>query len=284
MCEQRLRAQLSRSGIAGLLCVVLVCVVLAACGSTAQFATETSLSPESQRLIQLGGDVEARGDYDTAAALYMRAAERSDNAAEAHLRLGTAYLKVGNYPGARDAFAKVLTTNPKDPDALLGLGTAQLRSGDIESSARTLAMAGPLINTPSAYNRLGAAQILAGRFDAAREAFERAHALAPNDPDIAVNIALAKALLGKTDEAVSAMQAVVQLPVAQPRHRANLVMVLGIAGRVDDAKAVDVPGMSPTQKRDMLARAKRVRDATNPLAKARAIGLFSTGGAGQQQT
>jgi Flp pilus assembly protein TadD len=272
MHEQR-----ARLGTAGMPCVllcVLLSVPLAACVTTGEVTNESSLSPEAQRLIQLGGDVEARGDHNTAAALYARAAETSGSAGEAHLRLGGAYLKVGNYPAAREAFAKVVTVNPKDPDALLGLGTAQLRSGDIEGSARTLTMAAPLVNTATAYNRLGAALILAGRFDAARDAFERAQALAPNDLDTTVNIALAKALSGKPDEAVTAMQTVVQMPAAQPRHRANLAMVLAIAGRVDEARGVDVPGMSQVQKRELLARAKRVRAATNPLAKARAIGLF----------
>jgi Flp pilus assembly protein TadD len=267
---RRIRDQTGRIAAAGVLCIVLT-----ACSSTAQVANDnSSLSPEAQRLIQLADDVEARGDHNTAAALYARAAETSGGAAEAQLRLGSAYLKVGNYSAAREAFAKVLRSNPNEPEALLGLGTAQLRSGDIEGSTRTLGMAGPLVNTSTAYNRLGAALILAGRFDAAQEAFERAQALAPTDPDITVNIALAKALAGKADEAVGSMQVVAELPAALPRHRANLMMVLAIAGRLEDARAVDVPGMSPAQKRDLLTRAKRVREATNPQAKARAIGLF----------
>jgi Flp pilus assembly protein TadD len=253
----------------------MLCLLLAACVTTGDVTSESSLSPETQRLMQLAGDVEARGDHNTAAALYARAAETSGSPGEAQVRLGAAYLKAGNYPAAREAFAKVLTANPKDPDALLGLGTVQLRTGDIESSARTLALAGPLVNTSTAYNRLGAALILAGRFDAAHEAFERAQALAPNDLDTTVNIALAKALSGKSHEAVTAMQAVVQMPAALPRHKANLVMILAIAGRAEDAKGVDVPGMSQAQKGDLLARGKRVRAATNPLAKARAIGLFT---------
>jgi Flp pilus assembly protein TadD len=263
----------ARLGIAGMPCVLL-CVLLTACVTTGEVTSESSLSPDTQRLMQLAGDVEARGDHNTAAALYARAAETSGTAGEAQLRLGRAYLKVGNYPAAREAFAKVVTVNPEDPDALLGLGTAQLRSGDIEGSARTLAIAAPLVNSATAYNRLGAALILAGRFDAARDAFERAQTLAPNDLDTSVNIALAKALSGKVDEAVTAMHSVVQSPAALPRHRANLAMVLAIAGRVEEANGIDVPGMSQAQKRDLLARAKRVRAATNPLAKARAIGLF----------
>jgi Flp pilus assembly protein TadD len=260
--------QLTKAAAIGLVCILLV-------GCAAELVNESSLSPENQRLMRLAGDVEARGDYHTASALYARAAQNSDNAVEAQLRLGQAQLKAGDYAAANAAFTKVLQSDSKNPDALLGLGTAQLKSGDTESSARTLAMAAPLVETSGAYNRLGTALIMLGRLDPAREAFERAKSLAPDDLDITVNVALAQALAGRTDEAVTAMRAVTQSPLAQPRHRANLVMVLGIAGRFDEAKAVTVPNMSDAQKRDLLARAKKVRDAPNPLAKARAIGLLT---------
>src|SRR5262245_24982233 len=263
-----MRNQLARSAAAG-----LTCLFVAGC-ITAQMADETSLSPE-QRMIKLAGDVEARGDHETALALYTRAAETSGNTAEAQVRLGHAQLKTRNYAAASEAFAKVLASEPEHPEALLGLGTAKLKSGDHEGSVRTLAVACPLANTASACNRLGTALILVGRLDQALAAFERAQSLAPNDLDIKVNIALTQALSGRTSEAVTAMRDVAQSPLAQARHRANLVMVLGIAGRFDEAKTVNVPDMSPAQKQDLLARAKKVREATNPLAKARAIGLFS---------
>src|SRR5262249_57715652 len=158
------------------------------------------------------------------------------------LRLGEAQLKARNYTAASEAFAKVLTTDPEHPDALLGLGTAKLKSGDNEGSARTLGIACPLASAASACNRLGTALILLGRLDDALAAFERAQSLAPNDLDIKVNIALTQALAGRTHEAVAAMQNVAQSPLAQPRHQANLLMVLGIAGRLRGAKKVHDPG------------------------------------------
>jgi len=259
--------------LARLAAASLACLLVTGC-ITAQMADETSLSPE-QRMIKLAGDVEARGDQETAMALYARAAETSGNAAEAQLRLGHAQMKVRNYAAASEAYGKVLATEPEHPEALLGLGTAKLKSGDNEGSARTLGAACPLVNTSIACNRLGTALILVGRLDEALAAFDRAQALAPNDLDIKVNIALVQALSGRTNEAVTAMRNVAQSPIAQTRHRANLVIVLGIAGRLDEAKSVEVPGMSQAQKQELLARAKRARDATNPVAKARAIGLFS---------
>lgn len=269
-----MRKQFARAGAVG-----LVCLLQAAC-NTVDFGAnkltpgESAASPESRRLMQLAGDVEARGDYETAAALYTRAAETSGNAAEAQLRLGNAHLKASNYPAARVAFTKVLEADSGNAEALFGLGTAQLKSGEIDNSIRTLTSASPLINTSSAYSRLGTALIMAGRSEEALNAFERAQSLAPNDLDVTANMAFAQVLVGRTDAAVAAMQTVVQSPLAQPRHRANLVMMLAIAGRVDEARAMTVPELSPAQKRDLLTRAKKVRDATSPPAKARAIGLL----------
>lgn len=271
-----MRDQLARAGAAG-----LICLFAAGCSSATQLASESASKTDSvsradtERLIHLADDVEARGDYDTSAALLARAAETSGST-EARLRLGKAQLKIGDYPGARDAFTKVLATDADNPEALLGLGTAQLKLGDAESGARTLALACPRVNTPIAYNRLGTSLAMLGRLDEALDAFQHAQSLAPNDLDIQVNVALTQALSGRSDEAIATMQQVVQSPVAQRRHRANLVMVLGIAGRTEEAKAVNVPDMSPAQKRDLLARAKKVHDTTDPLAKVRAVGLLNS--------
>src|SRR5262245_41413199 len=135
--SQAERSRGMRDQFARFAATATLCALLAGCITAGQVANESAsgptsaTSPESQRMIQLAGDVEARGEYETAAALYARAAATSGDATEAQLRRGNAHLKSGNYPGAREAFAKVLQTNPKDPEALLGLGTAQLKSNDV---------------------------------------------------------------------------------------------------------------------------------------------------------
>jgi Flp pilus assembly protein TadD len=251
------------------------CLLAAGCNTT-QLASDTSTTSPENRLLLLASDVEARGDHDTAMALYARAAETSGNSAEAQLRLGNAQLKTKNYAAASATFSKVLATDPNNPEALLGLGTAQLKQGDNEASVRTLGRACPLMNTASACNRHGTALILVGRLDEALAAFDRAQSLAPDDLDIKGNIALVQALSGRADEAVVVMREVAHAPLAKPRHRANLVMVLGLAGRFDEAGAVSVPDMTAAQKRDLLERARRARAAPTPIAKARAVGLLSS--------
>jgi Flp pilus assembly protein TadD len=274
MRRQFVRVRLARAGAVGLLCVFQAACNTVDFGAASLTAGESAASPEARRLMQLAGDVEARGEYETAAALYARAAETSGDGAEAQLRLGNAYLKAGNYPAARAAFVKVLATDSGNAEALFGFGTVQLKNGEIDDSVRTLTTASPLVNTSSAYSRLGTALIMAGRSDEALEAFARAQSLAPNDLDVTANMAFAQVLLGRNDEAVAAMQKVVQSPLAQTRHRANLLLMLAIAGRVDEARAMNVPGLSPGQKRDLLLRARKVRDAKSAPAKARAIGLL----------
>jgi len=269
-----MRKKFARTGAVGLICLLQAACNTVDFGAIKPTLSDGGASPETSRLLQLASDVEAHGDYETAAALYTRAAETSGNAAEAQLRLGNAHLKAANYPAARAAFTKVLETDSGNAEALFGLGTAQLKSGEIDNSVRTLTTASPLVNTSSAYSRLGTALIMAGRSDEALDAFERAQSLAPNDLDVTANMAFAQVLVGRTDAAVAAMQKVVESPLAQPRHRANLLMMLAIAGRVDEARAMNVSDLSPAQKRDLLMRARKVRAATSPLAKARAIGLL----------
>ena len=74
---------------------------------------------------------------------------------------------------------------------MLGLGSAMMETGDIDAGMRALAQAAPLVNTSSAYNRLGVAQTFAGQTGQAQATFAQALKLAPGDLDVESNMALA---------------------------------------------------------------------------------------------
>jgi hypothetical protein len=61
---------------------------------------------------------------------------------------------------------------------LLGLGSALVKTKDIDAAIAALAKAAPLVRTMSAYNRLGVAHTLAGSFSVAEASFEAAQGLA----------------------------------------------------------------------------------------------------------
>ena len=113
-----------------------------------------------------------------------------------------------------------------------------------------LAKAAPIIKTMAAYNRLGLAQTLTGQFAQARQSFDAASALAPDDLDIRTNLALAAALEGQETKAIDVARSVVSSPGAPPRHRRNLMIVYGLLGLVDEGRAAAPKGFRQTKRRN----------------------------------
>jgi len=137
-----------------------------------------------------------------------------------------------------------------------------------------LAKVAPVVNTMSAYNRLGVAQILSGQFGQAQLSFEAASAIAPGDLDVRTNLALAAALDGQEEKAIHATRAVVGSPGAEARHRRNLMIVFGLLGRADEGRAAAPKGLSPNEVKKLLARATAVRSIADAKERARALGTI----------
>jgi Flp pilus assembly protein TadD len=226
-------------------------------------------------MLRLAADIEGRGERGTALTFYERAASNSNGDPGVHLRVGDAFLRLGYPINAANAYQVVLAKEPENPQALLGLGTALAKSERLEEGLPYLARAAPLVNTASAYDRLGVAHVMAGQPREALASFEQAHSMDERDPDIATNLALAAALAGQHDRAVSLMKSVADRPGAAPHHKRNLVLVMGIAGRGAEARqsARDLPAETVDS---LLNHAKSIRGLSNPKARAAALGTAST--------
>jgi Flp pilus assembly protein TadD len=224
-------------------------------------------------LMRVAADIEAQGQMAAALPIYERAAATSSNAA-AQLRLGEAYLRAGKTDQAIQAYRVALAGAPDNPDALLGLGSALVRAGDPDGAVVPLAKVAPIVNTMTAYNRLGVAQTLAGRFTQAQESFDYASALAPDDLDIRTNLALVAALDGQETKAIEATRAVVASPGAEARHRRNLMIVFGLLGRAAEGRAAAPSELSADEVKRLLARATAIRAISDAKARAKALGTI----------
>jgi len=226
------------------------------------------------RLLQLANEVEAHGDATAAIALYRQAAAVPESAIAANIRLGDAYARTENHKGAIEAYRTTLARDPNSGEALLGLGTALIRTNDIEGGLVALGRAAPVVNTAIAYNRLGLAQTFAGRTPEAMVSLERAAALAPTDLDIRTNLALAAALDGREERAIALAQEVAVSPKAEARHRRNLIIVLGLFGRAADVHGAIAAEIPASEVKALLARARAIRTIKNVKARAKALGTI----------
>jgi Flp pilus assembly protein TadD len=254
----------------------MLLAALAGCATLPESpASQQSGMDRGEELVHLARDIEANGGGETALALYREAVGLSGRTPAAYVRLGDAYLRAKKLQGAIQAYRAALAKDPQDDDALLGLGTALTRQGAAEKGLAALAKAAPHVNTGAAYNRLGVAQTIAGRFSDAQTTFEKALAAQPDDLDIATNLALAAALAGQSERAAELTDEIAQSPSVRPVHRRNLVIVLGIIGRTaGDARTVAPPDLSQGEFEQLFGRAASIRRIADPKARARALGTM----------
>jgi Flp pilus assembly protein TadD len=238
----------------------------------AEAAQAQAASTQSDRLIKLAADIEARGENDTAIALYQRATAMPDAKPIAFVKAGEAYMRAGYPAEAAQAYRSALSKAPNDGQAMLGLGSAMMETGDVDAGIRALAQAAPIVNTSKAYNRLGVAQTFAGQVDEAQATFGQALKLEPGDLDIETNMALAAALGGNSAVAVPLIQKIAAAPNAQLHHKRNVVVVYGLLGQADQIKAAPPTGLSSKEISTLLARARSIRAKGSMQARAKALG------------
>jgi Flp pilus assembly protein TadD len=283
---ERTRRRIQRQAVGSVFRVVLICLLgapLPSCVTDAGIglaggdnASHGDGAPgpgaDEAMLLRVAGDMESHGKIDAALPLYEQAAAVSADDTAAQIRLGDAYLRAGNASQAIKVYRAVLARASDNGGALLGLGTALVKTGDIDAAVPLLTKAAPLVNTMSAYNRLGVAQTLTGNFADAQASFEVARSLAPDDLDVRTNLALAAALDGKQDTAIALMREVVAAPAAQARHRRTLVVVLGLSGRTAEASAAAPRELPAAEVKNLLARSQSIRLMTDARARAKALG------------
>ncbi|MDF2644013.1 MAG: tetratricopeptide repeat protein [Pseudomonas sp.] len=224
--------------------------------------------------MQLAADLEKRGDPATAAAFYQRATQQPEAGPQTWLKLGDSLLAGNDLRGAERAFQRALELAPNNSDALLGLGTAQLRQGKLERAVTALTQAADSGGQPKAWNRLGIAQILRGQTSPAQTAFSRSLGLEPTDLDTRCNLALAYALGGDRQKALQTIATVSDSPLAQARHQRNELLILVLAGREQDLAGRTFDDIPAGERQTLLSEARRIKALADPAAQAQALGLI----------
>ena len=131
----------------------------------------------------------------------------------AHVLLGRAYVRLGDYERALEALKRAVALNPSDPDSHAGLGDALLWSGEVEGAIRSLEIAtaiDPRLSAEDLFS-LGAGYFLAGRNADAARTFERIITRKEGNPFIYAMLAAVYAENGRDDDSRSAVAEVRKL-------------------------------------------------------------------------
>lgn len=115
-----------------------------------------------------------------------------------HARLA---MELGQIDLARQSLTQLLEQNPEHVDGLSMLAKLELVNGDPRQAAELYKKLNLLASTPGRQANLGLAYMLQGAFEAAGAAFEKADEMAPNNPEILLNLADSRWFEGRFEEA-----------------------------------------------------------------------------------
>ena len=195
-----------------------------------------------------------RGDYDAALDTLKEGLQLYPHAVELHVGLGYTRLAREEYAWARGAFEKALVLDPKDPDAMVGMGETLMRFGRTAEAdvfferVRT----GPAGDDPELLLAMGRALYREGRFHDARGCFEAGVAGSPADSEMTAALGFTLHRLGAVDEAVASLQNALALNPAHFEARIYLAHLHYDAG--DWHRALEgFAALTPAEHWDVLA-------------------------------
>ncbi|HYH19807.1 MAG TPA: tetratricopeptide repeat protein [Azospirillum sp.] len=230
-CKARARLMLPAA-------LLVVSLALSAC-QTAKEGERTSGGQTYDALMRIADTTRAQGDLFSAATMYRRAHQASQNRVEPLIALGAVLVDMGNSREALDVWRQALSRDTGNADALRGYGRALIALEQPEEAARQYAAA--LARDPKdrkALNGLGVAKDMMRDHRGAQEQFRAALAIAPDDPATRNNLGFSLALSGEHAEAIAILEPLAAQPSATPQVRQNLALAYGLAGREADAARV----------------------------------------------
>lgn len=170
---------------------------------------------------------------------------------EATLKLASTVRKLGNPGRAVEITQTSRTIHPRDP-YLLAEHAAGLIADQRALDAIPVLDQG--LRVTQSYGRLwslkGAALDQMEEYDAARQNYNRALQITPNDPNVLTNLGLSYALSGDLRSAETWLRRAAAMPGSGGSARENLAMVLQLQGRTDEAeRELRMAGMSRGDRR-----------------------------------
>ncbi len=143
---------------------------------------------------------------------------------------------------------KTAIVHPEDRKVLAAYGKALAGAGEFTAALDAIQRAqDPTQPDWRLISAEGAIYDQTGRPELARNLYQKALQVRPNEPSILSNLAMSHVLENDLVTAERYLRTAVQQPGADSRVRQNLAMVVGLQGRFDEAMAIAKQELSPQQ-------------------------------------
>lgn len=177
------------------------------------------------------------GEYDT-----------FPNDIEAAQKFSECLRLAGRADRAASVAGEALQRFPQDPALLRTYGLSQIATEHPQEALRPLALlAAADAHDWKARSALGAALDQLGRFTEARQAYQEALALQPNDVSVLTNMGVSHLMEGDPAAAEPILRQAVAQPNAPPEARQNLAIALALQGKFGEAEQLERVDLPPAQ-------------------------------------
>lgn len=234
---------------------------LAACATTGQGAGGQSLAqestgarPDSRPIDRQARTRIARSDLLTQMTFWAGEYQTFPNDLEAAQRFSDALRRGGRADRAAEVAGEALSRFPDDRDLLMTFGLAQIGANHPQDALRPLALlAQGDAQDWRARSALGAALDQLGRYGEARQAYQEALAVSPDNARVLTNLGVSHLMAGEPADAEAALRQAVAKTDAPAEARQNLAIAVALQGRFDEAEQLERIDLAPAEASSNLA-------------------------------
>lgn len=246
----------------------LVCLgVMAGCASS---VTTGSISPGDP--VAAGPDFfeMSESQLQSATSQWTQSYQKRPGDRATALTYAQALRAGGRHEEAVAVIERTLQGNESDPVVLLAYAKALTGIGKFDQALLSIKKA-QVSGGPSwdHYSVEGAILDQMGRAGEARQKYNQALALSPNNPVILNNMGTSYLLSGDLQNAERTLRVAVSQPGAGQRPRQNLALVLALQGRFEESERIAAENMTPQQAAENVAYVKSMLRQTDTWSKIR---------------
>jgi serine/threonine-protein kinase len=166
-----------------------------------------ALQPQNDHAHRVWAAIHAdQGNWDAAVAAARHAIELRPQYWRNHAELGDTLLRAGRLTEASGAYRRLIELQPDSARGYQRLGLALQTSGEVEEALSSYLKATAIRPSFGAYSNMGTLYYWRGDYTKAVDAYEKAIALAPHQPEVHGNLGDALQRLGRSREAEASYQ------------------------------------------------------------------------------